>query len=89
MPFKLLVPFTLAVVLGVRATPVFDFPDFIHRDEIPFGITVYDYNATAAALEVAAASKLESRGSLEERNDCHGSKAGGLLRVFIVPQLPM
>lgn len=74
MLFKLLIPFTIAAVIGVRATPVFDFPDFIHRDAIPAGITVFDYNATAATLEAAEVSKLESRGSLEERDDCHGSK---------------
>ena len=61
------------MVISGRATPVFDFPDVIHRAKIPIGITVYEYNATTAALGAAAAPRLESRGSLEERSDCHGS----------------
>ena len=73
MLFKLLVPFTLAVVIGVRTTPDFHFPDVIHRADIPVGITVHEFNATAAALGAAAAPKLEFGGSLEERSDCYGS----------------
>ena len=73
MLFKLLIPFILAAVIGVRATPDFHFPDVIHRDDIPVGITVHEYNATAAALGAAAAPKVEPRESLEERSDCHGS----------------
>lgn len=74
MTFKLLIPFTLAAIIGVHATPVFDFPDLINRADIPVGISVHEYNSTAAALKAAAAPKrLKSRGLLEGRSDCHGS----------------
>ena len=73
MFFKLLIPFTLAAVIGVCATPVFDFPDVVHRDDIPAGITVHEYNTTAAALGAAAAPKLDSRSSWEEQSNCKGS----------------
>lgn len=76
MFFKLLIPLALAVVVGVRATPIFDFPDVINRADIPVGITVHGYNPTAAAVGAATAPKLlESRGLLEGRSDCHGSGA--------------
>lgn len=65
--------FTVAAVTGVRAKPIFDFPDVIHRAEIPAGITVHEFNATAAALGAATAPELESRKLLKERSDCHGS----------------
>ena len=74
MLFKLLIPFTLAAVFGVRATPVFHFPDVILRAEIPVGITVHEYNATAAALGASVAPKLKPRGLFEERSDCLGSR---------------
>ena len=73
MLFKLLVPFTLVAVIGVRTTPVFDFPDVIHRSEIPAGITVYESNATVEALGAAATSKLESRDDWEKQSNCFGS----------------
>ena len=73
MLFKFFIMFTVGAVTGVRATPSFDFPDVIHRDEIPAGITVHEYNATAAALGAAAAPELEPRKLLKERSDCHGS----------------
>ena len=70
MLFKLFIPFTLAAVTCVDATPVSNLPDVINRDESP----VDEYNATAAALKAAAmAPKLETRGLLEARSDCHGS----------------
>lgn len=73
MLFKLLTPFTLVAVFVVRATSVFDFPNVIPRAEIPVGITVHEYNGTAAALGAAAAPKLETFGSLKEGSDCNGS----------------
>lgn len=74
MLFKLLVPFTLAVVIAQRTTtPVFDFPDVILRADIPAGITVHEGDASAAALEALAAPKLESRGLLERDSNCKGA----------------
>ena len=78
MLFKLFIPFTLAAGIVVLATPVFDFPNVIPRAEIPVGITVHEYNATAAVLGAAVA--LKSRGLLEERSDCHGS---GVCKSFV------
>lgn len=46
----------------MRTTPDFRFPDVIHRADIPVGLTVHEFNATAAALGAAAASKLEFGG---------------------------
>ena len=75
MLFKLLIPFILAAVIGVRATPDFHFPNVMLREDIPAGITVHEYNATAAALGAAAAPKrFKSRGLLERRSDCKGAR---------------
>lgn len=73
MLFKLIIPLTLITAFIASATPVFHFPDVVHRAEIPVGITVHEYNATAAAHGAAAPPKLETRGSLEERGNCYGS----------------
>lgn len=73
MRFKLLIQVTLAAVIGVRATPVFDFPAVIHRSKIPAGITVHEYNATAAALGAAEAPKLEARNDWHQDSNCKGS----------------
>ena len=73
MLFQLLTPFILVAVVVVRAASVFNFPNVIPRAEIPVGITVHEYNDTAAALGPAAAPKLESFGSLKEGSDCNGS----------------
>lgn len=67
-----LIPFPLAVANRRARDARFQiFQDVIHRDEnFPVVVAVDEYNATAAALEAAAmASKLESRGLLETRNE--------------------
>lgn len=73
MLFNLLTPLTLAAVIGVKATPVFDFPDTIARADIPVGITVHEFDATVATLGADEAPELESRGLLVGRSNCKGS----------------
>lgn len=74
MLLNLIVSFILAAVIGVGATPVFKFPDFIRRANIPIGIDVEEFNATAAALGEAAAPELKPRESSGEQSNCKGSR---------------
>lgn len=77
MLFNLLTPLALVAVIGVKATPVFDFPDTIARADIPVGITVHEFDAAVAARGADEALELESRGLLVGRNDCKGSGVCG------------
>ena len=75
MFLNLMVSFILAVAIGARATPVFNFPDFIRRADIPIGIDVEEFNATAAALK--------PRGSSGEQSNCKGSR---LCRLSVISE---
>ena len=57
MLFKLLIPFTLGTVTGVRAMPVFDFPDFIHRDKFPRALL---FTSTMPPLPLLGQLRLQS-----------------------------
>lgn len=57
----------------MHATLDFDFPDFIARVDIPAGIPVHEYNATADALGKALAGEELPVASLEGRSNCKGS----------------
>ncbi|MCJ1469309.1 hypothetical protein MMC07_007942, partial [Pseudocyphellaria aurata] len=59
----------------VHSTSNFDFPDVIARVDIPPGIIVYEYNATAAALGDAAAEEQAKLTPFPRQlsSDCSGS----------------
>lgn len=66
---------TISSPTTVHSTPIFDFPDVIARADIPPGITVFEYNATAAALGDAAAEDQAQFKSFSRQlsSNCGGS----------------
>lgn len=77
---KLLLPLVLTVGTSiislptvVHATPFFNLPDIIAREDIPAGIPVHEYDATAAALWEPSAGEEVQVALLDGWSNCKGS----------------